>query len=177
MKKNLVPLLGIAFLVAIAATGLFYGLVSSQLSAKTESPAISGEPSSKAADTHSTVPAGMRAVSVQVADSSGVLLELKPGGKVDVQAVVTKSSTEAELRTILENISVFRMSEKPEAAPGRPALPVVTLLTTPEQADILGLADAAARIRLVLRNPQDNALASHTTVSLTSILTAPSKAR
>ena len=36
-------------------------------------------------------------------------------------------------------------------------VPVVTLLVTPEEADALSLADAAAKVRLILRNPLDAA--------------------
>ncbi|MCC6536613.1 MAG: Flp pilus assembly protein CpaB [Bryobacterales bacterium] len=103
------------------------------------------------------IPAGMRAISVQVHDSSGVVALLKPGHRVDVQAVYTRSgaSVDAELRTVLENVEVLRINAAPEPAPGRPALPVATLLVTPSDADLVGLADAIARVRLVLRNPLD----------------------
>ena len=38
MKKNLVPLLGIAFVVAIISTGIFYGLFVGKLKSATIAP-------------------------------------------------------------------------------------------------------------------------------------------
>lgn len=103
------------------------------------------------------IPSGMRAISVQVHDSSGVVAMLKPGHRVDVQAVYTRSGShhDAELRTVLENIEVLRINPTPEPGPGKPSMPVATLLVTPAEADVAGLADAVAKVRLVLRNPLD----------------------
>lgn len=151
-KKNLVPLLGIAFIVAVVATGVFYGLFVGRLNS-----AVPGGPGStrllvaardlKAGAVVSEgdvkfipwvvpgvpegavmepkevvgkvvvnpvgnndlvhrsdlasesggdvlsgslgIPDGMRAVSLQVQDSSGVIAMLKPGHRVDVQVVGT----------------------------------------------------------------------------------------
>jgi Flp pilus assembly protein CpaB len=94
----------------------------------------------------------MRAVSVQVGDSGGVLALVKPGSRVDVQAVHTRNHDDAELRTVAEDLEVLASS-----APGEQAkLPVVTLLATPAEASLLGLADAAMRLRVTLRNPEDH---------------------
>jgi Flp pilus assembly protein CpaB len=98
------------------------------------------------------IPKGMRAISVQVHDSSGVLSLLKPGHRVDVQAVYVRGPLDGSLRTVLENIEVLRVSS---AGQDKSALPVVTLLVTPAEAEVAGLADAIARVRLVLRNPLD----------------------
>jgi flagella basal body P-ring formation protein FlgA len=38
MKKNMVPLLGIAFIVAIISTGVFYGLFAGKLRSSSELP-------------------------------------------------------------------------------------------------------------------------------------------
>jgi len=160
MKKNLFPLLAIAFIVAVIATGIFYSLLVSRMSARTEA-----EPSNKGRITavplapeelpNLGIPKGMRAISVQVGDSSGVLRMLKQGHKVDVQAVHSRGGIDHQLKTILENVAVLKVDLSPETAPGKPALPVVTLLATPADANVLGLADAASRIRLTLRNPAD----------------------
>ncbi len=97
------------------------------------------------------IPAGMRAASTHVVDSTGVVAMLKPGHRVDVQLVSLGSAPQAaELRTILQNIEVLRVDG---VADGR--YPVVTLLVRPEEADALGLGDSTARIRLILRNSLD----------------------
>jgi pilus assembly protein CpaB len=118
------------------------------------------------------IPTGMRAVSVQVSDSSGVAALLKPGLRVDVQAVYSRSGAnqDAEIRTVLENIEVLKINPLAELAPGRPALPVATLLVTPADADTVGLADAIARVRLVLRNPLDQDKVQRSTIGVAGLM-------
>jgi hypothetical protein len=53
---------------------------------------------------------------------------------------------------------------------------VVTLLVTPEQADLLALADTSARLRMTLRNPFDKERPAPGTLTLAS-LTQPGKAK
>jgi len=238
-QNNLAKLLGISLVVAIIATGVFYGLVVNKLSSSTGSgkmvvvaakpipagtvlaendvqsipwpvegtpagafqtasqvaghtvlqPLAQGEPvlearlaSAEKGSGESGVPAGMRAVSVHVSDSSGLLSQLGPGQKVDVQVLITRKSTngEPELRTILEGVPVLSVNPQPEPSSQGSNLPAVTLLTNPADADVLALADSGARVRLALRNPLDNATRSRTAVSLDAILRASgaaSKAR
>jgi pilus assembly protein CpaB len=227
-QNNLAKLLGIALVVAIIATGVFYGLFVNKLSSSTGSgkmvlvaaktipvgtvlaatdvqsipwpvdgtpagafdavqqvtghtvivPLAQGEPvlASRLASTEkdgSGVPTGMRAVTVHVSDSNGVLAQLGPGQKVDVQALVTRKSTTnpgPELRTILEGIRVLSVNPQPETNSQGSNLPAVTLLTSPADADVLALADSGARIRLALRNPLDNATRPRTSLSIDTIL-------
>jgi pilus assembly protein CpaB len=219
LKKNLVPLLGVAFVVAILATGVFYGLFVGKIRASNSSalqPVVfaartlergtglsaadlkivalppdavpkgalsrledavkmvpigtvqENEPllahrlgSAGARGGASLVPAGMRAISVHVADSSGVVAMLQPGQKVDVQVVhlAIGPRTEPELRTLLQNVEVLSVTQPDQ---GRP---VVNLLTAPADADRLGLADSTARIRLTLRNPLDDQQPARSVVS------------
>jgi pilus assembly protein CpaB len=227
-QNNLGKLLGIALVVAIIATGVFYGLFVNKLSSSTGSgkmvvvaakpipagtvltekdvqsipwpvegtpagafegaqqvaghtvlqPLAQGEPvlATRLASTEkgggSGVPAGMRAVSVHVSDSSGVLAQLAPGQKVDVQVLITRKSpnTGPELRTILEGVPVLSVNPKLELSSQGTNLPAVTLLTNPVDADVLALADSGARVRLALRNPLDNATRPRTALTLDAIL-------
>jgi pilus assembly protein CpaB len=60
-------------------------------------------------------------------------------------------------RTILTNVRVISAGENltPDAS-GRPQrVPVVTLLVTPEDAEVLTLGSAGGRLQLVLRNTRD----------------------
>jgi Flp pilus assembly protein CpaB len=215
MKKNLAPILAVAFAMAAVCTAVFYGLVAGKLGSGAQADAsphilvaardiargatvgaldvkptpwtggpvpegalmlasqangltaltdlATGEPvlSSQLANKRTGgglgIPAGMRAISVQVHDSSGVVALLRPGLRVDVQAVYSRTGAnqDAEIRTVLENIEILKVNPTPEPAPGRPALPVATLLVSPADADTVGLADSVARVRLVLRNPLD----------------------
>ena len=113
MKKNLVPLLAISVVVALITTAIFYALISAKMTGSVQagtgrSGAPPPDPRLQAA-AELGVPSGMRAVSVQVADSSGVLSVLKPGHRVDVQAVHTRSQNQfdVELKTVLQNLEVL----------------------------------------------------------------------
>ena len=92
----------------------------------------------------------MRAVSIHATDSSGVVSLLRPGHKVDVQ-LVTGSGALPELRTILQDIEVLSVSPLDNRN-----VAVITLLVNPEGADMAGLGDSAAHLRLLLRNPLDD---------------------
>jgi pilus assembly protein CpaB len=228
-QNNLAKLLGIALVVAILATGVFYVLFVTKLSGNTGSgrmvvvaarpipsgtvlaekdvqsipwpveqtpagafaaapevaghtvlqPLAQGEPvlAGRLASTEkggggSGVPAGMRAVSVHVSDSSGVLALLAPGQKVDVQVLIARkiNNGEPELRTILEGIQVLSVSPQPEASSQGGNYPAVTLLTNPAEADVLALADSGAHVRLALRNPLDNATRPRTALTFDAVL-------
>jgi Flp pilus assembly protein CpaB len=227
-QNNLAKLLGIALVVAIIATGVFYGLFVNKLSSSTGSgkmvvvaakpipagtvlaekdvqsipwpveqtpagafeaaqqvaghtvlqPLAQGEPvlaarlASAGTGGGTGVPTGMRAVSVHVSDSNGVLAMLGPGQKVDVQVLLTRkiANAEPELRTILEGVQVLSVNPQPEASSQGGNLPAVTLLTNPADADVLALADSGARVRLALRNPLDNATRPRSAMTLDTIL-------
>jgi pilus assembly protein CpaB len=239
MKRNLVPLIGIAFVVAVATTGIFYGLIVGKLDA-TATPQQSlviaarnlapGTPitasdvklmpwaskivpkgafqsvdqavgqtafeavgegelllksrvASKDGGAGLAIPAGMRAVSTHVTDSTGILEMLRTGHKVDVQVLTPKVDKliEAQIRTVLQDVAVLAIHSAPDlASNGGPAMPSVTLLVTPEEADILALADSTTRVRLTLRNPSDVTRDSRTSLQLGSVMkttaaTAPAK--
>ncbi len=218
-KKNLVPLLGIAFIVAVVSTGVFYGLFVGRLNSAvpagpgsqqilvaardlepgailTESdvkqipwvaPAAPADSVTEIRDTVGKVvlrpvaandlvhrsdlgtesgggvesgslgiPDGMRAVSLQVQDSGGVVALLKPGHIVDVQVVGQMPSArgnEPHLRTILENVKVLTLPRDNSTV--RAGTQIITVLASPKEASVLGLADSSAKVRLALRNPLD----------------------
>ena len=229
MKKNLAPILVIAFAMAIVCTAIFYGLVAGKLGEGAQAngtakilvdtrpiargaivsvldvktapwndalpdgalglpadaegltalsdiaigePMLSSRLMNKQSGGGLGIPSGMRAISVQVHDSSGVVALLKSGHRVDVQAVYSRSGAnqDAEIRTVLENIEILKINPVPEPAPGRPTLPVATLLVTPLDADAVGLADAVARVRLVLRNPLDSEKLSRNTIAVAGLM-------
>ncbi|HUA86811.1 MAG TPA: Flp pilus assembly protein CpaB [Bryobacteraceae bacterium] len=230
-KNNLIKLLGIAFVVAIVSTGVFYGLFVNKLSSNTGSGKMlvvaartlrpgavlktddvklvpwfapdlpKGAFSSADQVAGSTVfdtigedepllvshlasgqnggsgvPSGMRAVSIHVTDSTGVLSLLRAGQKVDVQVVVGRGNSEAALvRTALEDLQVLSITPQPEQSSQGATLPVVTLLADPRQADVLAAADSGARVRLTLRNPLDQERSSDAPLSLGSIMHATGK--
>src|SRR5437879_6218100 len=108
-----------------------------------------------------TIPAGMRAVAVRVNDIVGVAGFVVPGMKVDVLISGTPPGPQgpngAKVKTLLQNIQVLSAGQDfKKDVEGKPVLvPVVNLLVTPEQAEVLSLASNETRIQLVLRNPMD----------------------
>jgi Flp pilus assembly protein CpaB len=212
MKKNMVPLLGIAFVVAIISTGVFYGLFAGKLRSSTEVPGhpivvaardldrgtvlqpgdlrlaelegvISGSFSKTDDATGATlltavraneplleervsprptdaeragglVPKGMRAMTVHVTQSESLLGLLRPGSRVDLQAVTDKNG--GELRTVLENVQVLAAGQTDGNHPAN-----LTVLIRAQDADIVALADAASRVRVALRNSADKDSSRH----------------
>jgi pilus assembly protein CpaB len=104
------------------------------------------------------IPVGMRAVTVRVTDVSAVAGFVMPGMRVDV--LVTgrpPTATDTITTTVLQNVMVLSSGTtiQPDARGQAMQAPNVTLLATPEQAEILTLAGNEGRIQLVLRNGND----------------------
>jgi pilus assembly protein CpaB len=107
------------------------------------------------------IPPGMRAVAVKVNEVVGVAGFVLPGMRVDVLVTVRPpGDAGARTSTILQNVPVAAAGQQIQADSSGHAVnvPVVTLLVTPEQAEILTLAGNEGRIQLVLRNSADQAL-------------------
>jgi len=236
MKKNdLLKSLGIGLIVAMIATGIFYGLLVGKLSSKpanmntlvVAAKALKGGTILQSSDLKTIpwpselpkgaygsvdqvvgstvfdaiaedepvtswrlanqqnaggagVPAGMRAVSVHVTDSSGVLALLRAGQTVDVQVVVNRGgdkSVSLEERTAIEGLTVLAVHAAPEPTSQGLNLPAVTLLAKPAEADVLATADSGARVRLALRNPLDQSTRPRPSLSLDSVMRADSPGR
>jgi pilus assembly protein CpaB len=126
-----------------------------------------------------TIPDGMRASAVRVDEVVGVAGFVIPGMRVDVlvsgnppgeaaqQGVVTK--------TILQNIQVLSAgTDIQRDTQGKPEqVQVVTLLVTPEQAQILSLASNSLKVQLVLRNPLDTKVSDVQENSMSSLFGVP----
>ena len=228
MKRNIVPLLGIAVVVAILSTAVFYGLFAGKL--RSSSPEALGQPIVVAAkdlergavlqasdlkisqfrgtlagsysstdqlvgatliaavkqneplfderviskagrpgSPDGSVPAGMRAISVRISESDGLIALLKPGARVDLQAVQDRNGG-PELRTILQNVEIVAVSPQTQPAGGnRGPVSIVTVLARPDDADVLALADSGTRMRLSLRNPLDTNAGARRSMLLASV--------
>jgi Flp pilus assembly protein CpaB len=231
MKRNIVPLLGIAVVVAILSTGVFYGLFAGRL--HSASADVAGQPIVVAAHdmergkvlqtgdlkisqfkgslagsfsspeqvagatlivsvkegeplleervlmnapghgaAHGSVPSGLRAVSVRISESDGVVGLVRPGAKVDLQAVQDRAGG-PELRTILQNVEVVSVSSQAQPGGGnRGPVWMLTVLVKPEDADVLAVADTGARLRLELRNPLDEQSTPRRALALPSVFQA-----
>jgi len=225
-KNNMGKLLGVALVVAIMCTGLFYMLFAMKANSQTgttmvvaakalkagtvlavadlktipwpapqlppgahreprevigntvfdsmapEEPVLNARLASSQSGGGAGVPVGMRAVSVHLTDSTGVLALLRGGQKVDVQVVVGRGTKpeEVEVRTALENLTVLSVTPQVEQGSQGQNLPVVTLLAKPADVDVLAAADSGGRVRLALRNPLDEEKHSHAPLSLGSVM-------
>jgi pilus assembly protein CpaB len=106
----------------------------------------------------SLIPPGMRAVSVRVNEVVSVAGFVGPGTRVDVLLTGTPNgSTEPQTTTVLQNVSVIASGHTLErnASGEAQSTPVITLLTSPEDAERLTLAQNEGKIQLSLRNPLD----------------------
>lgn len=106
------------------------------------------------------IPNGMRAVAIRVNEIVGVAGFVGPGMKVDVLVSGNPPGGAAlggVTKTLLQNVEVLSAGQNfQKDAEGKPvSVPVVNLLVTPEQAEMLSLASSQTSIQLVLRNPLD----------------------
>jgi len=109
-----------------------------------------------------TIPQGMRACAVKVDEVVGVAGFVVPGMRVDVlisgNPPGTDNSGGSKAKTLLQNIAVLSAGTNFQRdAEGKPVnVPVVNLLVSPEQAELLSLvSNNQTHIQLVLRNPMD----------------------
>jgi pilus assembly protein CpaB len=107
------------------------------------------------------IPQGMRAISVDVNEQSGVSGFVLPGHHVDVIKFENKNNkeagTEARGETILQNILVLAAGQT-FTSPEERSLPTrtVTLALTPDQIDILVAARSRGTLSLSLRGLNDH---------------------
>ncbi|MEJ5369576.1 MAG: Flp pilus assembly protein CpaB [Bryobacteraceae bacterium] len=118
------------------------------------------------------IPVGMRAVTVRVNDVVGVAGFVLPGMRVDVLITGTPPGNKTTVtKTILQNILVLSAGKTLQTDDtGKPVdAPNVTLLVTPQQAEMLTLAGNEGRIQLVLRNGGDQNIEKTQGLSLMAI--------
>ena len=123
-----------------------------------------------------TIPEGMRAISVRVNEVIGVAGFVVPGTRVDV-LVTLKDNNDTTTRTVVGNVQVLTAGTRYDQDKSKDGEPiqssVVTLLLTPEDAGRVVLASAEGSIMLALRNPLDIAPASSAATRTASLFGAP----
>lgn len=129
------------------------------------------------------VPVGMRAITVEVNEFSGVAGMLVPGCLVDVMTTFHEDD-ETIARTIVEGVRVTAVgrrtsksdaSEALEAAKPDDTFRSVTLLTYPKDAEAIELAATTGRPRLVLRSNKDDEPTMSEGVTLAELIGHPSR--
>lgn len=107
----------------------------------------------------SVIPEGYRAMAVAVNQVSGVSGFIMPGSRVDVLLSASPGDDSGELltTTVLENVTVLSTGHRQQPNQnGQPEnVPVVNMILTPEEAELLTMATREGQIQLVLRNPRD----------------------
>jgi pilus assembly protein CpaB len=107
------------------------------------------------------IPPGMRAVSIHLAEFAGVAKIIENGDRVDVLAADADrrpGNLGARVHTVLQGVQVLDAGKNEEPGSRRGGTPVLTVLVEAKDAETLTLADQAGAIRVVLRNPLDNAV-------------------
>lgn len=112
------------------------------------------------------IPSGMRAYSVKVPDvAQGVAGFILPGNRVDVLLSIGDISGSNETgggstTTLLQNVEILAVDQKMDAPADNKVdtkdLRSVTLLVTPQQANLLDLGQNKGMLHLALRNLEDN---------------------
>ena len=107
------------------------------------------------------IPVGMRAVTIRVNDVTGVAGYVLPGSHVDV--LVTghpPGGDQTVTRTFLQNMQVLATGQAMQADARGQAIqaPTVTLMASPDQAELLTLANSEGHIQLILRSGTDQAI-------------------
>lgn len=119
-----------------------------------------------------TLPAGMRAVTVDVVETTGVAGFILPQCKVDVLATLLIDGKSIS-KTVLESVTVLAVGSRTNpTAPNDPATPpskTVTLLVKPKDAEKVELAATMSRVRLVLRNGRDDSVADSEGITLAEL--------
>lgn len=117
---------------------------------------------------------GMRAVSIEVDETTSVEGFARPGTRVDVTLTYRNDKTKAlETRIIVHNARVLSLGGDPtvftggnqDVRRGAPRRTTLTLEVSPEEALIIQTARQSGRLGLIMRSPDDSSIAKVDSVS------------
>ncbi len=122
----------------------------------------------------SVIDPSRRAISVKVDPVVGVAGFIVPGAHVDVLVTIDRIDTDGNpvSKVILQDVQVLAIDQKvEEAKEGEPELvQVVTLETSPQEAEKLTHAAHEGRLQLALRNPTDREIVETHSVGVGDVL-------
>jgi pilus assembly protein CpaB len=131
-------------------------------------------PQGSAAGLVSVIDPTHRAVSVKVDPVVGVAGFVVPGAHVDVIVTVSRIDTDGRpySKIVLQDVQVLAIDQKlEEAKEGEPELvQVVTVETSPQDAEKLTYAAHEGRLQLALRNPTDREIVETHSVGVADVL-------
>ena len=117
------------------------------------------------------VPLGMRAVTVEINEMTGVAGYLVPGCHVDVIQTLRDDKTgQPTARTLAQNVKITAVGQRHNPQDGDGGGRSITLLVTPPQAELMELCSTIGRPRFVLRNGNDLAAVEPKGVTLAELL-------
>jgi pilus assembly protein CpaB len=124
----------------------------------------------------SKVPVGKRAITITIDNVGALEGMLKPDDHVDVIAMIPtnvstpdgKSAVQLQPVTLFQNITVMAVGQEFSSSSkgGKAASASVTLALTPQEINQLTYVQEQARIRLILRSPDDNAVTQVATLPI-----------
>lgn len=142
----------------------------------TREPVIAAKLSSRGGGLSVRIPDKLRASSVRVDQVSGVSGFILPGDRVDLLVTVAKAgiSSDAATQIVLQNVEVIAAGTE-TSTEGNKTIDVqqITLITTPQDAEKLALAQHQGKIHLALRNPGDRDTLTTYAVHTADIIKAP----
>jgi pilus assembly protein CpaB len=104
------------------------------------------------------IPAGKRAVTIEIDPVSGVAGYIKPGNRIDM-IISFKPEPEGKITqslTLLQNIEVLAVGSQASAKEENNKGDNITLAVTPQEAQSVMLAENTGKIKLTLRPVNDN---------------------
>jgi pilus assembly protein CpaB len=117
-----------------------------------------------------TVPIGMRAMTIEINEFTGLAGYINPGCHVDMLQTMRNDKTgESVARTIVQNVKVTAVGvrhQDGQDSGGRS----ITVLVTPQQAELLQLATSTGRPYLSLRSGNDLSLVETRGVTSTELI-------
>ncbi|MBV8780262.1 MAG: Flp pilus assembly protein CpaB [Phycisphaerae bacterium] len=118
-------------------------------------------PKGTGAGLQALVPEGMRSITIEVNDFSGVGGFLVPGCHVDMVATITGDDNQMLARTVVQNIKVQAVNAHLQGGPGSDPngnpepMKSITLVATPKEVEAIDLAARTGSPRFVLRASGD----------------------
>lgn len=123
------------------------------------------------------IPAGHRVVPIKVDSTTGISGLVLPGDRVDVIVHVPENRSKGIMKsftiTFLKNIKVFAADdifEREKEGDKAMTAKTISLLVTPQQAEMLTMADETGEIRLAMRNAKDESESETEGVTMEQLL-------
>jgi pilus assembly protein CpaB len=120
-----------------------------------------------------TIPTGMRAITLEINEFTGLAGLLVPNCRVDILSTLSANDSNGQVtKTIVQNVKVTAVGQRtgvagepPPANPGEMARSI-TVLVKPAEAEAIELACSTSRPRLVLRGGRDNEIVATAGISV-----------